>query len=297
MYPYQFNSMSTMVRISINVELFANDLLPIYKQFELIEGMCSRFRADSELSLLNQELEHEAVVSKEMFYILSEAERFYQETAGLFNPGILAALENNGYAASIETIRGKELAEPFPQASMAVPEHPFTLNESRQTVTLHGKIDLGGIAKGWVIDRAAQLLEKLGYGFINVGGDIRIFGELPRPLKIGIENPFETKNMISSLQVNDGAVATSTSAKRKWFVNGEARHHLIDPRSGKPSESTIVSATVTAPTAMEADVWAKTVLLLGERDGQEWIRKKGLGAVLINKNGEIWRGGAIHADV
>ncbi|NRD76181.1 FAD:protein FMN transferase [Bacillus sp. BRMEA1] len=290
MYQYQFNSMSTMVRISISVELFANDLLPIYKQFELIENICSRFREDSELSQMNQQLEQEVSVSEEMFSILTDAEHFYLKTGGLFNPGILTALEQNGYRASIEKIRGKEIDGSASRNINAVSNLPFSLNAIKQTVILQRKIDLGGIAKGWIIDRAAKLLENLGYGFINVGGDIRIFGELPRPLNIGIEDPFDTTKIITSLQVQNGALATSTSAKRQWYVKGEVKHHLIDPRSGKSSDSSIVSATVLAPTAIEADIWAKTILLLGETEGQEWVRSKGLGAVLINKYGDIWRG-------
>jgi thiamine biosynthesis lipoprotein len=291
MYKYQFNSMSTIVQISINYELFANDLMPIYKLFELTENTCSRFLDESELSILNQQIGKAVNVSSEMFSILTEAERFFKETAGIFNPGVLSAIENNGYSKSIEKIRGQEIDIPAPLAAIAIHSQPFTLDQKLRVVTLHSKIDLGGIAKGWVIDRAAQFLEKMAFGFINVGGDIRIFGSLPRPLNIGIESPFEETNMISSLLVESGAVATSTSMKRKWLVKGEWRHHLIDTKTGRPSASKIVSATVTAPTALEADVWAKTVLLLGEEKGQKWIIEKGVPAVLINKEGNIWRGG------
>lgn len=290
MYQYQFNSMSTVVKISINHELFANDMMPVYKLFSKIENRCSRFREDSELSRLNQQVGKEVTITCEMYAILTEADLFFEETEGIFNPSILSMLENNGYAKSIEYIKGKEVQAP--STAVCINPHPYTLNEKLQAVTLYSKIDLGGIAKGWVIDRAAQLLEKMGFGFINVGGDIRIFGELPRRLNIGIENPFGKEKMISSIQAETGAVATSTTMKRRWLVNGEWKHHLIDTRTGMPTGSRIVSATVTAPTALEADVWAKTVLLLGEEKGQEWIRKKGLRAVLINKAGEIWRRGA-----
>ncbi|MFJ7729513.1 FAD:protein FMN transferase [Neobacillus sp. NPDC097160] len=291
MYHYQFNSMSTMVQISISQELYANEMMPIYKQFELVEITCSRFRTDSELSKLNQQVGKEVTVSSEMFLILSEADQFYKDTGGIFNPSILSALENNGYAKSIEFIRDREIETPARSTASAAQSQTYTLNEKQQAVILHSKIDLGGIAKGWVIDRTSLLLAEMGYGFINVGGDIRIFGSLPRPLNIGIENPFESSNMISSIQIENGAVATSTTKKRKWLVNGEWRHHLIDAKLGRPSESDIVSATVTARTAIEADVWAKTVLLLGENYGREWVAKKGIRAVLINKEGDIWRGG------
>lgn len=291
MYKYQFNSMSTIVHISISRELFGNEMMPVYKLFDGVENTCSRFREDSELSRLNQLVGKEVFVSEDMFSILTMAERFYKETKGIFNPGILTALEVNGYSKSIEAIRGTKLELVSPSVTVAVP--PYTLNKRLQSVTLHTKIDLGGIAKGWVIDRAAQYLEKLGYGFINVGGDIRIFGHLPRPLNIGIENPFAESKIISSIQVKTGALATSTSRKRKWqMMNGEWAHHLIDTRTGKSSNSEIVSATVTASTAVQADVWAKTSLLLGEEKGLNWLLRKGGLAVLINKDRKIWRGGS-----
>lgn len=292
MYHYQFNSMSTMVQISISNELFANDLMPVYKKFTRIEDLCSRFREDSELSQLNRQLGLEVPVSEELFAILQTALRFYEETDGIFNPGILVALENSGYTKSIEQIKGREIsgiADFSPAFSLA--SKPFHLAHTKTAATLLTKLDLGGIAKGWVIDQAAELLAQFGFGFINVGGDIRIFGALPRPLNIGIEDPFEPDKMISAIQVQTGAIATSTSMKRCWSVNGANKHHLIDPSTGDASKSTIVSATVTAPTAVQADVWAKVALLLGEEKGKKWIRKKGTKAVLVNQSKEIWKEG------
>ena len=290
MFDYSFNSMSTTVQISINRELFANDMMPVYKLFQSLENTCSRFLPNSELSLLNHQIGIEVNVSSEMFSILTEAQHFFQVTDGIFNPSILDAIENNGYTKSIERIRGQNLVL-SEKSSVAVKIKPFNLNEMKQTATLFSKIDLAGIAKGWVIDRAVLILEKIGYGFINVGGDIRIFGTLPRPLNIGIENPFDITKMISSLQVSCGAIATSTTMKRRWRVNEEWKHHLIDPRTGNPSTSKIVSATVTAPTALEADVLAKTVLLLGEEKGRAVITKRKTRAILINRDEEIWKGG------
>ncbi|MCQ6278434.1 FAD:protein FMN transferase [Bacillus sp. EB600] len=291
MYKYNFNSMSTMVQISINHELFANDLMPVYKIFTIVEDTCSRFKRDSELSLLNQQIGKEALVSEVLLFILKDALKFYQETDGVFNPGILTAIENSGYTKSIEYIRGMELNHPLHSAPVATNIPPYHLEESKQTVVLQTRIDLGGIAKGWAIDRAVNLLSHHGYGFINVGGDIRIFGQLPRPLNIGIEDPFDPAVIISAIQVSDGGVATSTSMKRRWQMDGRNKHHLIDPFTGEPSNSLIVSSTVTAPTALEADVWAKVTLLLGEEKGKAWISSKGAPAVLVNQSKKIWRGG------
>ncbi|MCM3728639.1 FAD:protein FMN transferase [Neobacillus cucumis] len=291
MYKYNFNSMSTKVQILISKELFANDLMPVYKLFASVEDTCSRFKEASELSRLNQQLEKEVEVSDQFFNILKEALRFYEETNGVFNPGILSAIENSGYTKSIEFIKGRELAAPSPISPVFTKLRPYQLAEDRQTVVLYTRIDLGGIAKGWVIDRAADILSQYGFGFVNVGGDIRIFGRLPRPLNIGIEDPFDPSKMLSSIQISDGAVATSTSMKRRWKVSGKSKHHLIDATTGEPSASTIISSTVTAPTAVEADVLAKVVLLLGEERGKALLSVKKNPAVIINEVKEIWRGG------
>src|SRR3954468_14580850 len=112
MNKYSFNSMSTLVQLSVNQELFANDLMPVYKLFASVEDTCSRFKEDSELSRLNQQLEKEVEVSDQLFSILKEALRYYEETNGIFNPGILSAIENSGYTKSIEFIKGRELATP-----------------------------------------------------------------------------------------------------------------------------------------------------------------------------------------
>ncbi|OIK16189.1 hypothetical protein BIV60_05995 [Bacillus sp. MUM 116] len=290
MYKYNFNSMSTMVQITIDQELFANDLMPVYRLFSSVEDTCSRFKDDSEVSRLNQQIGKEMLISNDMFSILKDALKFYKETNGVFNPGILSSVENSGYTRSIEFIRGRELGAASDTAVEVSKNQPFQLNMEKQTVVLLTRIDLGGIAKGWVIDRAAEVLSNYGYGFINVGGDIRIFGSLPRPLNIGIEDPFDSENIISSIQVSNGAVATSTSMKRRWKINGRSKHHLIDVTTGKPSTSTIISSTVTAPTAVEADVLAKVALLMGEESGKALISRKKNKAVMINEAKEIWRG-------
>ena len=81
--------------------------------------------------------------------------------------------------------------------------------------------------------------------------------------------------------------------KRRWRVGGEWRHHLINPYTGKPTNSTIVSATVLAPTCTEADIWAKTVLMLGKEKGLAKAKENGQKAILIDINGTIYREGAI----
>ncbi|WP_416829131.1 FAD:protein FMN transferase [Ectobacillus polymachus] len=289
MNKYSFRAMSTSVELGIVSYLDSEILHQVEIWLEAIENTCSRFRPDSELSQLNKYIGQEREVSFSLFEILQKAEEFYNDTDGMFNPGILTSLEQEGYTKSIEQIRDKEVETHPLSFHEIVPQPPFTLDAAKGTVTLHTRIDLGGIAKGWALDYIAALLEPHADGFINIGGDIRIFGMLPQSLHIDIENPFSKNGFISSIDITEGGLATSTSAKRKWLVGGQYHHHLIDPSTGHCAKSPIISATVTAPTAVEADVWAKVVLLLGEKKGKQWIHRKGIHAVLVNQDGSLWK--------
>lgn len=150
-------------------------------------------------------------------------------------------------------------------------------------------IDLGGIAKGWCADRGAELLASSGCGYVNAGGDLRLFGQKKAAWKIGIEDPFSPERNKAILHLTKGAAATSSTWKRRWLAGKSKQHHLIDPRTGQPSKSDIISATVMAPTAVQADIWAKTLLILGEAEGSDWIRARGLQAIVILANQESRR--------
>jgi thiamine biosynthesis lipoprotein len=124
-------------------------------------------------------------------------------------------------------------------------------------------------------------------GFVNAGGDLRVFGQREEGWKIAIGDPFEKEKQLGTIQIKDGAVATSSTMKRRWKRGAQWMNHLLDPRTGQPTQSVIVSATVTAPTAKQADVWAKTVLLLGEERGAKFILDQQAQAVLVDHNLQI----------
>ena len=287
MKKHRFRSMSTMIEVSYCETIFPFQIDEIIDYFSLIERICSRFRKDSELSLINNQVGQEQPVSDLLLDILQAALLFYNETDGLFNPGILDALENQGYLESIEkVIEGTSVKRESKKTNFV----PYILNAEKRTVTLHTRIDLGGIAKSWAVDKAAEMLDPFGYGYVNAGGDIRIFGKLPRPLRIGVEDPFNPINNLTVIEVESGGVATSSTIKRRWEANGNWHHHLIDPQTGESSNGDIVSSTLTAASCVEADVWAKSILLLGEEQGVQMVKQRKSKAVLINSNGLLVKG-------
>src|SRR6185436_17010833 len=128
-------------------------------------------------------------------------------------------------------------------------------------------IDLGGIGKGWAVDRLAAMLGTP--CLVNGGGDVYAAGTPSDDdaWRVGVADPFRAERDLVMLRVIDRGVATSSSLKRRWRVGDAMLHHLIDPRTGGPSNSDAVQVTVVAPTATGADYLAKVTLLRGAAGG------------------------------
>jgi thiamine biosynthesis lipoprotein len=123
---------------------------------------------------------------------------------------------------------------------------------------------------------------------VNVGGDLRVAGDDVdgTPWTIGIEHP-ACPRPVALLGLHGGAVATSTTLKRRWEVDGERRHHLIDPRTGRPSTSDLELVAVMAGEAWRAEVLAKAVLLRGAGRGFELLAGSGMEALAVDTAGWV----------
>jgi len=131
------------------------------------------------------------------------------------------------------------------------------------------RLDFGGIAKGYAVDRACELLAEAGPCLVNAGGDLAVRGTLGGgPWPVGIDVP----NGSMTLNLGGGAMATTGRDLRRWSRNGQERHHVIDPATGRPSESDILRITVVAHSAVDAEVLAKSLFLAGE---QRAVREAG----------------------
>jgi thiamine biosynthesis lipoprotein len=151
-------------------------------------------------------------------------------------------------------------------------------------------LDFGGIAKGWAAHQAMKRLQFEGPALVNAGGDIAISG--PRadgsPWQIGITNPFDRKEEIEALFVNDCGVATSGKDRRRWTRNGILQHHIIDPDTNQPADTDLLTVTVIAPNVMEAEAAAKAAFILGSRVGLEWIETHPrFAALFILEDGQV----------
>jgi thiamine biosynthesis lipoprotein len=263
---------------------FAKAAAEVQEVFETVEDCLSRFRSNSELSALNRASGQEFHASELLFGAVSLAYDAAIETSGIFDPTILPALEAAGYDRSFEEIgTGTGTRAPAPPSTGY---RAITLDTDALSITLAEghRIDLGGIGKGLGVDLAMQATSYLPSICVNAGGDLAVRGdpETGEPWTVALEDAGIDGD--STIALRDSALATSTTTKRQWTRDGEMLHHLIDPGTSRPSTSPWRTVTVVARTAVQADVAAKTVLLMGD-DGLAFVESRGMHGFVVRLDG------------
>jgi thiamine biosynthesis lipoprotein len=135
------------------------------------------------------------------------------------------------------------------------------------------QFDLGGMGKGWAVDRAADRLHAHRAFLVNAGGDLYAQGQPGdgRGWRIALEHPLHPDRWMAQLFVQDRGLATSSIMKRRWHKAGRLAHHLIDPRTGQPAHTDALSVTVLAPRTVLAEIHAKAALILGAGAGLAYL--------------------------
>lgn len=152
------------------------------------------------------------------------------------------------------------------------------------------RFDLGGMGKGWTVDRAADLLHGQGPYLVNAGGDLYAAGKPDgaHGWTLYIEHPWQPQGWIAQLHLEDAALATSTVAKRRWRQGGSVQHHLIDPRSGRPAQTDVLAVSVIAKRTLIAEVLAKAALLLGAEGGLDYLaRMADVDGLIVRSDGRV----------
>jgi thiamine biosynthesis lipoprotein len=269
------------------------------------EQRLSRFRPNSELARINARAGQPTRVSTVLWNVLQAATRAANESDGLVTPTVLDALAAAGYDRTFDELgrmddqgagaaavdQGRScLARPSPARDWRA----IRLGPRHHTITLPPgmRLDLGGIAKGWAGEQAMERLRRLGPTLVDAGGDIAVSG--PRadgaPWPIGVANPFAPEELLELALVARGGVATSGRDFRRWRQGATWRHHIIDPRTGQPAATDVLSATVIAPRVRAAEIGAKVALILGSADGLAWIEARSqLAGLLVCADGTVIR--------
>jgi thiamine biosynthesis lipoprotein len=299
MHSYEFRAMNTGILLAGEgpQEAVETGFSLAQKFIEDSEKRFTRFSSQSELSQLNRSAGGWFEASKEMFAVVSLALQLYSQTAGLFDPSILEALEQAGYDRTMDEIR---LYGPTQVTVLARPKlHHFNeirLDEPGCRIALPAemRIDLGGIAKSWIAEQAALLLSNWTEACaVDAGGDMFFIGLPPgeKAWKVTLEDPLPPGEGrgLAVIKAPAGAVATSTVTRRRWKQANKEQHHLIDPRTQQPAETEWLSVTVLASHAAQAEVFAKSLLIGGPQEVERITGRAGdIEFIAVDYQKKLW---------
>jgi thiamine biosynthesis lipoprotein len=239
------------------------------EQIEQLESRWSRFRADSEVTTLNDNAGRAVTVSSDTRLLVDRSIEAWRLTCGSFDPTMLEDLRRACYDRSFENLGGDSNRPTVTQRNRSTDAPGCTdiiVDAATVTIPIGIGFDAGGIGKGLAADLvAAELIAEGVSGVcINIGGDLRVVGESPsgEGWTLAIEHP-AANAPIALVGLAEGALATSSVLRRTWKLDGKTHHHLIDPATGEPSQSDVELASVIAGEGWKAEVLAKAALLRG----------------------------------
>ncbi|HXA35950.1 MAG TPA: FAD:protein FMN transferase [Steroidobacteraceae bacterium] len=281
----------------ITVELWADDeakaeraIDAVLEEMRHIDDSMSTYKPTSEVSLVNAKAAQGPMrISKELFDLLTTAKEYSVITDGAFD----ITYASVGYMYDFR----KHVHPDEAQIDKALPAVNFRhvlLDAKNQTVQYSQtgvRIDLGGIAKGYSVDRGIEVLKSFGFtrAYVSAGGDSRIIGDrFGKPWMVGIRDPRKGEgSVITSIPLVDAAISTSGDYERYFEENGVRYHHIIDPHTGH-SASKVRSATVIGPNATRTDGLSKTAFVLGPEKAMEiYNRIDDIDAIIVKLDGTV----------
>jgi len=253
-----------------------------------VERLMTRFSETSDVGRANRLAAVRAVVvSGETALVLGEALAWAAASDGRFDPalGRLIRLWNVGERrtpppeAAARALAGRRL---YREVELDTWRGEAVVRFTDRDV----EVDLGGIAKGYGVDRAVAVLRREGVrqAIVNVGGDLYALGASAdeAPWRVGIRSPEDPDRMVETLEVRDAAVATSGDYLQYFQHGGRRYHHLLDPVTGEPHRTPVHSVTVRAGTCLVADAAATAVFGMGDLRAATLLEARAAGARVVN---------------
>jgi FAD:protein FMN transferase len=317
---HEFRAMgsSMSVRLALPAHEAVQHFSRVVAHFAEAERRFSRFDPQSELSEVNRRAGGWQAVSPPLWGLLATALEMAAATGGLFDPTMLVAIESAGYTRTFAELAGlAKVAELADRAIFSSEEQrPSRGNWQaiRRRPATHEiylppgtGLDFGGIAKGVVAAEVVEWLREVGPCLIDAGGDL-VAGAAPPGWPgwpVAIAAPQGAGEIAAGVEQKDlalvwlaeAALATSGTDYRRWQHRGQVMHHILDPRSGEPAQSDLVTVTVMAGRAAQAEAWAKAALILGLHAGVAALDAEPLGALLVHQDGTVVMTPALQAYV
>lgn len=257
------------------------------RRIDQLEQRWSRFIDSSEICELNRRAGSDLVVSADTVLLVERAIEAWRLTGGGFDPTVLGSVLRAGYDVSFDEMCDNRAAVNS-TSTLLIGCTDIRVDGQMVRLPAGTGFDPGGIGKGLAADIVID--EVLAGGAegacVNLGGDLRVAGSSPHgeSWTIAVEDPW-TSEPITLIGLRAGAVATSTTLRRRWTVDGQPKHHLIDPATGDPSTSDLVLTTVIAGEAWMAEVMAKAILLRGSERAFDIVDDREVQALTIDVDG------------
>ena len=241
-------------------------MMAAHDEIERVSSLLWEEDPKSEIRRLN-EASGEVELSPEVYEFLARSLEYYRQTSGRFDLSIGPVLKLYPFDSE----------EPVPPSPAEIQAKLAFVGMDRLQFVAPGRVArpdslllaVGGVAKGYAVDRAIEVLRSHGIegAIVNAGGDLYCLGtNNGRPWVVGIQRPDDPNAVIDTLHVSDGAVATSGDYQRFFEYDGVRYHHVIDPSNGLPARLSR-SATVLAPTTEQADALATALFIAGPEAG------------------------------
>jgi thiamine biosynthesis lipoprotein len=275
----------------------------LWQQIDTFEQRFSRFLPDSELSECNRTAGIQHSISPEFRDLLVTTQVMAERSDGLYSPFILPALQRAGYKGSWPQPHIRDEALNYEDRVAVVDWHEMTIGDTWVRIPKNTALDFGGIGKGYLLDQLDETLRTLdviGY-WLSLGGDILCSGhDLAGEFwKIGIQHARQETDTVASV-TNHGqklAVATSGTTKRQGVSDNGTWHHIIDPRTGQPAKTNVLTATVSADTATSTDVAAKCLVIAGSGSAEATLKtmdeQNALLQIMDGRNLKVMQLGAV----
>lgn len=234
-------------------------------EIQRLDNLLSIGKEDSEISKLNKS--GCAALSDDTAVMVAKALDLYKSTGGAFDITVLPLMELWGFTTQEYYVPTEDEIQSTLQR---VGADKLTWDESTKTLTLGDKqeIDLGGIAKGFTSSRIMEIFKKDGVtcGMVSLGGNVHLLGTKQdgSAWRVGIQDPNNTDDMLGVLEANDCAVITSGAYERNFEKDGVTYHHIIDPATGKPSNSGLTSVTIVSKDGTLADGLSTSLFVMGK---------------------------------
>jgi len=262
--------MGTLVEITV-IPGNEKAIREAFEALRKVDALMSTYKEDSEISILNRE--GKAQVSEETLEVIEDAIKFSNLTDGAFDITCRPLINLWKRAKKEEKVPTEEEIE---EAISLVDYQRIILEANQIRLEKKGmQIDLGGIAKGYAVDKAIEALKKNGIkrALVNAGGDLYALGTDRQGEKwqIGVQDPREEDKIIDIIKVKDKAVATSGDYRRYFSLEGKRFSHIVNPKTGLTVQDVPMSVTIIGPDATTTDALSTGVFVLGPEEGMKLI--------------------------